>query len=325
MKIGCFIPQIKLKENYISSMDDYSISRYDELARCAVDSFKKYHPDIDIHYVNDSNWEEYYKTYYKTYDLYNFIGIVRWCLAYDLMVKENYDKMIMLGCDTITCSRLDEFIDDNETDILATLNYWIHESTEFWKTPIIEVTLPNGSKVIEHLNINADVVCFNNSDALKKTIDLAIEHFTHFGEQGALNELAWVDKSYNIKIVDSPYPLSKVSYNCRSKGVPRTDMIEKGKIINCYPKNVHGLPPQWLIERNLIDGNDSPIKSWYVKDKKLFTHDHKQIKVFHFVEGLGGRPIEKFNELIDDFKYHWFNKDTIEFFKEECNCNVFFK
>ena len=29
--------------------------------------------------------------------------------------------------------------------------------------------------------------------------------------------------------------------------------------------------------------------------------------------------------LINDFKYHWFNKETIKFFKEKCNCNVFFK
>ena len=241
------------------------------------------------------------------------------------MRKYNYEKVIILGSDTIVCGRLDEFLDNDTTPVLATLNYWIQESTDYWITPIINVTLPNGSVVREHENINADVVCFNSHEALNKIIQLSIEHYTYFSIQGGLNELAWSDKSFEVAIVDSPYPLSKVSYNCRSKGVPRTNMIEKGKIVNCYPKNIHGFPPQWLIERNLVDGNDTPIKSWYVKDGKLFTHDHKQIKVFHFVEGIGGRPIEKFNELINDFKYHWFNEDTIKFFKEECNCNVFFK
>tara|TARA_R110000787_G_scaffold142091_2_gene255615 strand:- start:412 stop:1344 length:933 start_codon:yes stop_codon:yes gene_type:complete len=306
-------------------MDTCDISRYDGLAKMSVDSFKNFHPDIDLHYVNNDNWGEYYEKYYKTYDLYNFIGIVRWCLAYDLMVKFKYDKIILLGCDTITCSRLDEFINNNEDDVLATLNYWIHESTEYWSTPITEVTLPNGNKEIDHLNINADVVCFNNPDALKKVIDLSIEHFTHFGEQGALNELAWVDKSYTVKIVDSPYPLSKVSYNCRAKGVPRCDMIEKGVLKNCWPHNIHGFPHEWLVSQNLLDNLPSPIKSWYVKDNKLFTHDHKQIKVFHFVEGLGGRSIEKFNEFIDDFKNHWFNEETIKFFQEQCKCTQFFK
>ena len=101
-------------------------------------------------------------------------------------------------------------------------------------------------------------------------------------------------------------------------------MIEKGNIKNCYPQNIHGLNYNYLLERNLLDGQPSPIKSWYVKNNKLFTHDHKQIKVFHFVEGLGGRPIEKFNELVNDFKTNWFNSETYKFFKEQCNCNQFF-
>jgi hypothetical protein len=214
---------------------------------------------------------------------------------------------------------MDEFL-DNDDDVLATLNYYIQESTDYWKTPVIEVDTPKG-RVIEHLNINADVVCFNNSKALKKVIELSMEHFTHFSEQGGLNELAWVDKSFSVKVVDSPYVLSDVSYNCRAKGVPRCDMIQKGLIVNA---NMHGFPYEWLAERNLINGKPSPIKSWYVKDNKLFTHDHKQIKVFHFVEGLGGRPVEKFNELIDDFKYNWFNKETVKFFQDTCNCKEFF-
>jgi hypothetical protein len=42
------------------------------------------------------------------------------------------------------------------------------------------------------------------------------------------------------------------------------------------------------------------------------------------VEGLGGRPIESFKELINDFKTNWFNEDTIKFFKEQCGCSEFF-
>ena len=320
MKIGCLITQISLPENFDALMNDLDQSRYNSLATCAVESFKKHHPEIEVHYVHDGNFPNYYEKGFDVFPLVSNIGIVKYILAYDLMIEKNYDKIIVLGCDTIVCARLDEFLDD-DTDVLATLNYPCQESTDYWKTPVVE-TSPNN---YEHANINADVVCFNSHEALNKIIQLSIEHYTYFSIQGGLNELAWSDKSFEVAIVDSPYPLSKVSYNCRSKGVPRTNMIEKGKIVNCYPKNIHGFPPQWLIERNLVDGNDTPIKSWYVKDGKLFTHDHKQIKVFHFVEGIGGRPIEKFNELINDFKYHWFNEDTIKFFKEECNCNVFFK
>ena len=303
MKIGCLITQVTLPGNTFT-VEGVDQARYDELAQCSLNSFKKFHPDVELHYVNDSNLSEYHEKYFKSFDLVDHIGIVRYMLAYDMMLQNNYDKIIVLGCDTITCARMDEFIDNNE-DILATLNYPCQESTEYWQTPYFEIA----PGVYDHGNINADVVCFNNPAALKKVIDLSVEHFTHFGEQGALNELAWVDKSYSVKIVDFPYPTSPVVYNARSKGVFGTSMIVNGVLAK------HGPP---------LDGTPSPLKRFYVKDNNLYTGDHKQIKCFHFVEGLGGRSDEEFNAIMNDFKYKWFNVDTIKYFKEQCGCSEFF-
>ena len=229
--------------------------------------------------------------------------------AYEIMKKYDYEKIIILGTDVIVCSRLDEFLDDNITPVLATLNYPNQDSTEYWTTPYIQIQLPNGQVVHDHLNINADVTCFNSADALQKVIEISIEHYTNFSIQGGLNELAFVNKSYEVKIVDSPYPLSKVVYNARSKGVFGTDMIRKGVLAKYGPQ---------------YDGLPSPIKYWYVKDDKLFTHDHKQIKCFHFVEGIGGKDLETFKELVNDFKTNWFNNETVNFFKEKCGCLEFF-
>jgi hypothetical protein len=304
MKIGCLIAQVTLSENYLELMDNIDQSRYEALAKCAVNSLSKHHPEIDLHYVNDFNFLEYYEKYFKSFDLINHVGIVRYMLAYDIMLQNNYDKMIILGCDVIVCSTLDEFINNNE-DVLATLNYPCQESTEYFTTPYFEIS----PGVYDHGNINADIVCFNNPAALKKVIDLSIEHFTHFGEQGALNELAWVDKSHSVKIVDFPYPTSPVVYNARSKGVFGTNMIVNGVLAK------HGPP---------LDGTPSPLKRFYVNNNKLYTGDNKQIKCFHFVEGLGGRSDEEFDAIMNDFKYKWFNEDTIKFFKEECDCSEFF-
>lgn len=303
----------------------YTDERYDELVTNAKNSFTKFNGDeVDFYQIDHTNQEEYNKLL-EYYEYAPETFLMQYIYAYEIMRKYNYEKVIILGSDTITCSRLDEFLDDNTTPVLATSNYYIHEATEYWKSPIVEIELPDGRKEIEHLNINADVVCFNSHEALQKVIELSIEHYGYFSIQGGLNELAWSDKSYEVKVVDAPYPLSKVSYNVRSKGVPRTNMIKQGRLINCWPHNIHGFPQQWLQERGLIDGELSPIHRWYVKDGKVFTHEHKQVKCFHFVEGMGGRPIEQFNELINDFKYHWFNKETLKFFIEVCNCNVFFK
>ena len=303
MKIGCLITQVTLPGNEFT-VEGVDQARYNELAQCSLNSFKKFHPDVELHYVNDFNLSEYHEKYFKSFELVDHIGIVRYMLAYDMMLQEKYDKIIVLGCDTITCARMDEFIDNNE-DVLATLNYPCQESTDYWTTPYFEIA----PGVYDHGNINADVVCFNNPAALKKVIDLSVEHFTYFGEQGALNELAWVDKSYSVKIVDFPYPTSSVVYNARSKGVFGTNMIVNGVLAKYGPP---------------LDGTPSPLKRFYVKNNKLYTGDHKQIKCFHFVEGLGGRTDEEFNAIMNDFKYKWFNVDTIKFFKEQCGCQEFF-
>ena len=39
--------------------------------------------------------------------------------------------------------------------------------------------------------------------------------------------MAFVDKSYSVKIVDGPYPMSKVVYNARSKGLFGTGMVNE--------------------------------------------------------------------------------------------------
>jgi hypothetical protein len=287
----------------------YTDDRYDELAKNVKNSFLIHNGnECDYYQIDYTNQEEFNRNL-EYYEFAPETFLMQFIYAYEIMKKHKYDKVIILGTDTIVCSRLDEFIDDNITPVLASLNYPNQDRTEYWVTPSAEIKLSDGRVIVDQMNINADVTCFNSADALKKVIDLSIEHYTNFSIQGGLNELAFVDKSYEVKVVDAPYPLSKVVYNARSKGVFGTDMIRKGLLAKYGPPH---------------DGRPSPIRYWYVKDKKLFTSDHKQIKCFHFVEGLGGKPIESFKELIHDFKKNWFNDDTIKFFKEECGCLEFF-
>ncbi len=277
----------------------YTDERYDELAKNVKNSFLKWNgEECDFIMINQHNQEEY-NNQLEYYDFAPETFLMQYIYAYEIMRKHNYEKIIILGTDTIVCSRLDEFLDDNKTPVLATLNYPCQESTEWWITPY---------EYGEHYNINADVACFNDVNALKKVIELSIEHYTHFSIQGGMNEMFVTTN--DVKIIDSPYADSKVVYNCRSKGVFGTDMIKKGKLAKHGPE---------------LDGQPSPIYYWYVENGKLFTNGGKQIKVFHFVEGLGGRPIEAFNELIDDFKHNWFNQSTLNFFKKECGCQEFFK
>jgi hypothetical protein len=160
MKIGCFISQFTLEGGSLVVGD---ATKYDSLAKCAVDSFKKFHPEIELHYINDTNFIKYYEKYFQSYELVDHIGIVRYMLAYDIMLKENYDKLIVLGCDTITCSRLDEFINSTE-DVLATLNYPCQESTILKITKYIMFALGRGniSKTFKNYLLKSMKIYYTN-------------------------------------------------------------------------------------------------------------------------------------------------------------------
>lgn len=288
-KTACFFLQLSINENE-------PFGRYNSLTKCAIDSFKKFHPDIEVIHVTNDNIEQYFEIIGEEVQLYDQIGLVRYILAAKLMRKMNITKMIILGVDTITCARLDEFLND-DADVLATLNYPCQESTAHWTTPVMEFTDEIGRKWVDSMNLNADVICINNVGALERINELSIQHFSGFGEQGGLNELAAVDKSYYVKIVDFPYHASKVVYNARSKGVFGTAMC-----------NEH--TPQML---------------FYVKDGKLFTHDNKQIKVWHYIEGLSAQNPYEFKAILDKWKFKLLNAETRKFFKEECACGDFFE
>jgi len=277
-KIGCFI--------------SYDIPKYDKMGECAYKSFVKWNPEVETHFITPYNMDEYNFQFEST----GHIGIDRYMRMREVMFQNNYDKIICLGADTITTSRLDEFLDDDDADILATLNYPNQDTTEYWTTGAYELVDENGKKVYDSANINADVVCFNNLESLEAVLELSINHKTHFGEQGGLNEMAFVDKRYKVKIIDAPYPLSKVVYNCRSKGVFGTGM----------------------------NNETTPQSKFYVRDDKLFTHDNKHIKVFHYAEGLGLQPDEKFVKIINDWNFKFFNEETRDFYKNSCDCMKFF-
>jgi len=106
MKIGCLI---------------YAVGdRYEKLAQCALRSFTEFHPDIEMNLITRKTISEYDVS--KNFDdiYYSHHGIFRYAIALEIMKKNNYDKIIVLGADTITCARLEEFINENDIDILAT-------------------------------------------------------------------------------------------------------------------------------------------------------------------------------------------------------------
>lgn len=243
--------------------------KYDKLAENAIESFKFFHNNVDLFAVNNNNVKQY-----KCSSLECAPGIMKMLISYEIF--KNYEKVIILGADTITCSRLDEFMDNND-DILASLDYPYY--------------IVDGAKILcptHELHLNADVVCFNSKQALKDVISCSLKHKTYF-EQGGLNEVCWSNNfDYTFKVVDSPYVSTKVLYNVRSKG----NIVAK-----------QGEKP-W---KQYTD-------KFYVDDNKLFNGDSKQIKVWHYCEGFGTRTQTEVEKMIKSWSTDFFNQQTKEFF-----------
>ena len=109
MKIGCLI------------YSDHK--KYKDLHENAVNSFAAFHPDIEMYSFNYASDSDFIKFAKKTMKKNIPAGPFKYGLGYLLFENKKLDKLIILGADTITCSRLDEFLDDNTNDILTTLDY----------------------------------------------------------------------------------------------------------------------------------------------------------------------------------------------------------
>ena len=108
MKIGCII---------------YAVGDvYEWISECAVKSFKKYHPNIQVHYITSKNINTLKVGKELNTRFKGRHEICRWVAALEIWHKYKYDKIIMLGADTITCAYLSEFIDYNVSDIILTLD-----------------------------------------------------------------------------------------------------------------------------------------------------------------------------------------------------------
>lgn len=275
----------------------------------SVNSFKKWNPDIELILITNDNISKYTEEGFT----WDNIGLLRVHVV-DFLFKIGYSKVIMLGADTITCSRLDEFIDMNDCDLMCSLGplYW-PVKTKYWESPIIQYE-HNGRMIQDNTFINADVVCFNTSKAADLVNKMTIKYFTNQSDQGGLNYCYINQKELglNVKIVDFPYELSNFVYNIRSKGIAAgAFQMRKGKVYYGF------------------DGPEIstvyPTSEYVVKEGKLFTKDGKIIKVFHIAESIGflsnvsdGRLLT-LDEQIDEIKTMWFNKDTVKFFTDHCN------
>lgn len=309
-KVACMLFNLST-----ASLSNDDLKNYDNdtfFAPNAVNSFKKWNPEVDTFYLDDKGFKEMMEELDIT-EYYDNVGVVRIQVIKELMKQRGYTKCIMLGIDTFTCARLDEFLDDDITDMICSAGPpYAFIKTDYWSPPTIQFT-HNNQTYQDVAFINADVVCINSAEMAELLYDKSIEYWTGHAEQGGMNWCYNNQKLLGVKvsIVDFPYLTSKVAYNVRSKGAACGGyQMMNGKLLSG--------------RNGQVISDIYPTTEYSVIDNKLFTKDSKQIKVFHYAEGLGCRTDkdeQTYAEAVHEMKTMWFNKETIDFLEKECGCN----
>jgi len=304
----------------------------------AVKSFSRFHPHTPLMYVTNDRLDgdpfflewPLLKKYKARYDgKLGRVGLLKYAIAHKIMADFNFAKIIILGADTITCSRLDEFLDTSNVDAVLTAGNPGSFISDHW------------SGVHGQPHVNADVVCFNSLTALATVISNSIKYLS-WHEEGGLNE-TFCDPltSFTSKIVDADH--KSPVYNLRSKCTQyKETRDEVGNRLLCASSVSSELPPdapsgithvgpdgKGVIGTLPIKPADRPwkrfVEQFYVEDDKLFAGDGRQIMVWHFAEGIGANPyLPNMIEIAEYWIHEGFTQEIQDFFEEICGVDIFF-
>lgn len=221
----------------------------------SVNSFKKWHPDIDdVVIVDDEMISECKSSNYA-------INVLEIAIK---MFEKGYTKVIEINADTITCAHFDELLDDTVTPVLATLDFPMDPSG--YPYEVTKYMFPQNN--FECKNVNAGIICFNNVESVYEMLKITQTVPGIENEQYALQY--YMDKNpEKVKVVDFPYTFSPFVYNCRGHGTIGTNCIRNGKLyFGCDGPMIADI---------------SPIKLYRPFGDKLYNHLGKHVKMFHFV------------------------------------------
>ena len=231
---------------------------YEALGIIAKKSFEAFHPDVDLFYITNENIKDF--KYYDKLEEFG-LGYGKFFYANEIMQTYKYEKIILLGADTITCARLDEFIDNNKSDMIGTLDYNIgleyrenpsQKPLDFY-TPMHSLNTanfkigtlwmsPTELKALTHIDppqVSIDYI--DASEQKKQLIVRAPSHLT-FGDLERASQSK--DFSYAIPIGATQFNadvicfngkkmLQDITYTCENGLIPRTNFNEQ-MIINMF-------------------------------------------------------------------------------------------
>lgn len=265
---------------------------WDLLYKNCLESFKKWHPDIEVRVFGDEDYEG---------DTNIFINDVHAASLWRFktcrkMFDEGYTKVILMGLDMFTCARWTEFLEDNTSPVIATLSgpYLFDSDT----VKHHHVFLP-AHGWFENKFVGCDLTCYNSKNALDDLIRVQEKYKKH--DNHSLN--VYVNEiNPACRVVDYPYMFSTFVYNGLASWpgcLGQSDCVtEDGSL-------------RWGMDGPVI-GKFSPTTRYLPVDDKLYNHIGKHIKAISY-----DKSVKK------DKMNHYLNKETIDWLKTHCNIDVY--
>lgn len=255
---------------------------WDMLYKNCLESFKKWHPDIELRVFGDEDYTggDIEKIDGHAASMWRFTECRK-------LFDQGYTKVIMFGLDTFTCARWDELLNDNVTPVITTLSGPYAFSAD--KIQMNHVFLKHHGWY-EHMYIGSDLVCYNSKTALDELISLQNHNKIH--DQYTLNLYV---NAKNYRAADFPYIFSPFVYQGLASWpgcLAQTDcVLEDGSL-------------RWGMDGPII-GAFSPTTRYKPIGDKLYNHIGKHIKAFNFDKSFNRKNI-----------HTYLNEETIQWLKE---------
>lgn len=269
-----------------------SYRTWDLLYKNCTQSFKKWHPDIEMRIFGDEDYDGDLSNLNDGHNasIWRYQTVIK-------MFNEGYTKVILVGLDTFTCSRWDELLEDNVSPVVATLSGpFLFDSQNVNHR---HVFLPKHGW-FENMFVGSDLVCYNSKKAVEDLLDIQQKFKKH--DNHSLN--VYVNEvNHNCRVVDFPYMFSQCVYQGLT-GWPGllapTDCINQNGEL------------RWGFDGPVI-GKFSPTTRFLPIDGKLYNHIGKHIKAFSFDK-----------KITKDRMEQYLNKETVHWLKEYCDIDMYY-
>ncbi len=275
------------------------MSAFLRIGTWAANSFKYFHPDIEL--ISGTFWElggaynnlradtpfknlkarcpDTYNWHCDTlkhpHRVWNPYGISKFKIAEELIRLEKFDKIIVLGADTITCARLTHFLQD-------------YACFNCGHTDVDVITTPDMNP---RFSANPDVICFNarvekrkgrffrkEEGRISPALTLTIAQWEHDFKVGGREETAFGEMWSLTKVLDQD-------------------------LKHTHPDYVNRLP----IDNTRYSYNaNKGVDVWVGKDFELIndlgTNPVRKLYVYHIQSGLGTKTSSSqiYDKLLED-------------------------